>query len=78
MVSLLMRFYDPDYGCVLLDGVDIKLLNLRSLRKVMGMVMQEPTLFNYNITENILYGKLDAANSEINEAATIANALEFI
>ena len=44
----------------------------------MGLVMQEPTLFNYNITENILYGKMDATNTEIREAASIANALEFI
>ena len=44
----------------------------------MGLVMQEPTLFNYNITENILYGKLDSTNSEVKEAASIANALEFI
>ncbi len=44
----------------------------------MGLVMQEPTLFNYNITENILYGKSEALNSEVKEAASIANALEFI
>ena len=44
----------------------------------MGLVMQEPSLFNYNITENILYGDLNAKNSEIREAAHIANALEFI
>ncbi len=44
----------------------------------MGLVMQEPTLFNYSITENILYGKNDASNSNIREAAEIANALEFI
>ena len=78
LVSLLLRFYDPDYGQITLDGVDIKLLNLNSLREIMGLVMQEPTLFNYNITENILYGKMDATNTEIREAASIANALEFI
>ena len=44
----------------------------------MGLVMQEPSLFNYNITENILYGDLNTKNSEIREAAQIANALEFI
>ena len=44
----------------------------------MGMVMQEPTLFNYSITENILYGKMNASNSEIREAASVANSLDFI
>lgn len=44
----------------------------------MGMVMQEPTLFNYSVMENILYGKKDAYNSEINESAVIANVIEFI
>ena len=44
----------------------------------MGLVMQEPTLFNYNILENILYGKLNATNKEVREAAEIANAIEFI
>lgn len=44
----------------------------------MGLVMQEPTLFNYTIKENILYGKSDASDSEVMEAARIANALEFI
>ena len=78
LVSLLLRFYDPDFGQITLDGVELSKYNLQSLREVMGLVMQEPTLFNYNITENILYGKLKAHNSEIKEAATIANAIEFI
>jgi len=56
LVSLLMRFYDADLGLITIDGIDIKKYNLRSLRKMMGMVMQEPTLFNYSILENILYG----------------------
>ena len=78
LVSLLLRFYDPDFGQICLDGVELNKYNLQSLREVMGLVMQEPTLFNYNITENILYGKLKAHNSEIREAATVANAMEFI
>jgi ABC-type multidrug transport system fused ATPase/permease subunit len=45
---------------------------------MMGLVMQEPTLFNYTINENILYGKMDATNTELREAAKVANALEFI
>ena len=62
----------------MLDGVDIKEYKLVDLRKTMGLVMQEPTLFNYTIYENILYGMVDAKNSEIKQAATISNAMEFI
>jgi len=78
MVSLVLRFYEPDHGRILLDGRDIKEYNLHSLRMAMGLVMQEPTLFNYTIYENILYGYLEANNKEILEAADIANAMEFI
>jgi len=63
---------------VLIDGVNIKEYDLRELRARMGLVMQEPTLFNYTIKENILYGKSNASNSEIREAAATANATEFI
>jgi ATP-binding cassette subfamily B (MDR/TAP) protein 1 len=77
-VSLLMRYYDVDSGEILLDGVNIQVYNLHQLRNAMGMVMQEPILFNYSIYENILYGKPDAKNSEILKAAEIANAMEFI
>jgi ABC-type multidrug transport system fused ATPase/permease subunit len=77
-VSLLMRFYDVDAGEILLDGVNIQEYNLHDLRNAMGMVMQEPILFNYSIYENILYGKPEAKNSEILQAAEIANAMEFI
>lgn len=73
-----MRFYDADYGHITVDGMDIRNYDLKSLRAVMGMVMQEPTLFNYSIYENILYGKDDASNSEIRESAQVANALEFV
>jgi ABC-type multidrug transport system fused ATPase/permease subunit len=78
IVSLLFRFYDVNYGRITIDGVDIRDYNLRQLRHQMSLVMQEPTLFNYSIHENILYGDSNASNSEINEAAQIANALEFI
>lgn len=64
-VNLMMRFYDPDFGEILLDGVNIKDYNLHELRKAVSLVMQEPIIFNYSILENILYGKLDAKNSEI-------------
>jgi len=78
LVNLILRFYDPDQGEVLIDGVNIKNYDLKQLRMRMGLVMQEPTLFNYTIKENILYGNSTAKDSEIREAAKIANALEFI
>jgi ABC-type multidrug transport system fused ATPase/permease subunit len=78
IVSLLLRFYDVDRGQILIDGVDIREYKITDLRKAMGLVMQEPTLFNYTIYENILYGKSNAANSEIKDAAVVANAMEFI
>lgn len=77
-MSLILRFYDVDSGKILIDGREIKTYKLEELRSMMGLVMQEPTLFNYSITENILYGKNDASNSDVKNAAEIANALEFI
>jgi len=73
-----MRFYDPQHGQILIDGEDIKNINLHDLRNNMGLVMQEPVLFSYSLKENILYGKMKASNQEITNAATVANALEFI
>lgn len=63
LVTLLLRFYDIDHGSILIDGIDIREYNLADLRKMMGLVNQEPVLFNYTVSENILYGKLDATNS---------------
>jgi len=62
----------------LIDGVDIRNYNLADLRRMLGFVMQEPTLFNYSIYENILYGKMDASNEELRKAAEISNSIEFI
>ena len=73
-----MRFYDVDFGHVLIDGIDIKKYNIRELRQRMGLVMQEPTLFNYTIKENVLYGKQDVSNEEIINACQISNARVFI
>lgn len=73
-----MRFYDPEFGQVLIDGIDVTTLNVVQLRERLGLVMQEPLLFNYSLAENILYGKLQTTNEEIFAAAKIANALEFI
>jgi ATP-binding cassette subfamily B (MDR/TAP) protein 1 len=78
MVNLILRFYDPNSGEILIDGVNVKDYNLKDLRKRMGLVMQEPILFNYSIKENILYGNDDAKDSEIRSSAQVANALEFI
>jgi len=64
-----MRFYDVDFGEILLDDVNIKDYNLHELRKAVSLVMQEPIIFNYSILENILYGKLDASNKEVLEAS---------
>lgn len=77
-VNLLMRFYDIDSGEILLDGVNITDYNLHDLRNVISLVMQEPIIFNYSILENLLYGKVNATNSEIYNATTVANANEFI
>jgi ATP-binding cassette subfamily B (MDR/TAP) protein 1 len=77
-VNLLMRFYDPNFGEILLDGINTKDINLHDLRKALSLVMQEPSIFNYNIKDNILYGKIGATNSEIINAATISNCNEFI
>ena len=64
-----MRFYDPDFGHVYIDDVDVKEWDLHSLRCAISMVMQEPIIFHYSIKENILYGKLNAKNSEIDYVA---------
>ncbi|XP_027360046.1 ABC transporter B family member 2-like [Abrus precatorius] len=78
VISLILRFYDPTSGRVLIDGKDIIRLNLKSLRKHIGLVQQEPALFATSIYENILYGKEGASDSEVIEAAKLANAHNFI
>lgn len=77
-VALLMRFYDVDFGEILIDGVNIQDYDLHDYRFAMSMVMQEPILFNYIVLENILYGKRFALNSEVLKSAEVANAIEFI
>ncbi|KAF9614636.1 hypothetical protein IFM89_019613 [Coptis chinensis] len=78
VISLILRFYDPISGSVMIDGLDIKKLNLKSLRKFIGLVQQEPSLFATSIYENIVYGKDNASESEVIEAAKVANAHNFI
>ncbi|KAG4982143.1 hypothetical protein JHK87_026892 [Glycine soja] len=78
VVSLIERFYDPSSGQVLLDGNDVKSFKLRWLRQQIGLVSQEPALFATTIRENILLGRPDANQVEIEEAARVANAHSFI
>ncbi|XP_077246607.1 ABC transporter B family member 13-like [Tasmannia lanceolata] len=78
VIALIMRFYDPNSGAILIDGRDIRGLNLRSLRLKIGLVQQEPALFSTTIYENIQYGKEGASEIEIMKAARAANAHGFI
>lgn len=79
VISLLQRFYDPNSGKITLDGIEIQKLQLKWLRQQMGLVSQEPMLFNDTIRANIAYGKEgDATETEILAAAELANAHNFI
>ncbi|CAL5183689.1 unnamed protein product [Lathyrus oleraceus] len=78
VISLLERFYDPDAGEVLIDGVNLKNLQLKWIRGQIGLVSQEPILFTTTIRENIAYGKEGATDEEITAAITLANAKKFI
>jgi len=78
LLNLLMRFYDPSAGEVLLDGQDIREYRIADLRKQYAVVLQEPVLFASSIAENIAYGKPDASDEEITAAATAAASHDFI
>jgi len=78
IIQLIERFYDPCQGSVLIDGTDIKMLDLRSMRHTIGYVSQEPVLFNTTIKENLLFAKEDATDAEIEQALKDANAWDFI
>ncbi|XP_041708101.1 ATP-dependent translocase ABCB1-like isoform X2 [Coregonus clupeaformis] len=77
-VQLLQRFYDPQEGSVYVDGHDVRSLNVRFLREMIGVVSQEPILFATTIAENIRYGRPDITHQEIEQAAREANAYDFI
>uniref|UniRef100_A0A8C9XAL9 ATP-binding cassette, sub-family B (MDR/TAP), member 4 n=1 Tax=Sander lucioperca TaxID=283035 RepID=A0A8C9XAL9_SANLU len=77
-IQLLQRFYDPQEGSVTVDGHDIRTLNVRYLREMIGVVSQEPILFATTITENIRYGRPDVTQWDIEQAAKEANAYDFI
>ena len=78
IVKLLMRFYDVNSGSIKIDGHDIRNFNRSELREAFGMVLQDTWLFNGTIKENIRYGKLDATDEEVVEAAKSANVHHFI
>jgi ATP-binding cassette subfamily B protein len=78
MCSLIPRFYEVSDGSITLDGIDIREITLRSLRNNIGIVQQDVYLFAGTVMENIRYGKLDATEDEVMEAAKNANAHEFI
>ncbi|XP_059629378.1 ABC transporter B family member 11-like isoform X2 [Cornus florida] len=79
VISLMQRFYDPDSGHIMVDGIDIHKFQLKWLRQQMGLVSQEPVLFNDTIRANIAYGKeANATEAEILAASELANAHKFI
>ena len=78
VINLIPRFYDPSRGVVRVDGMDVKDLRVKKLRRNIGIVLQNPFLFNATIAENIAYGRPDASQEEIEAAARAAQAHEFI
>ncbi len=78
LVNLIMRFYDVRKGAIKIDGVDIRDMERSRLREIFGMVLQDTWLYNGSIRENIRYGKLDATDEEVEEAAKKARADAFI
>ena len=77
-VQLLQRFYDADEGSIFIDGHQVTAYNLKWLRNRIGVVSQEPILFQATIRENILLGRDSATDAEVHEAAKMANAHDFI
>jgi len=78
LFNLIPRFYDPNSGCVEIDGYDLRRVTVASLRSQIGLVPQETQLFSGTVRENLRYGKLDATDDELENAAQAANADEFI
>ncbi len=78
VVSLVARFYDPQAGRALIDGVDLREMKLDALRRNLSMVLQDVFLFNGTVRENIRFGRPDATDEDIIEAAKVANAHQFI
>ena len=78
IISLLSRFYDVSAGCIRIDGRDIRAVQQDSIREQLGIVLQDTFLFSGTVMENIRYGRLDAGDDEVVEAAKLANADSFI
>lgn len=78
LVKLILRLYEVQYGKITLDGIELTKLNLKDLRRAIGLVSQDVFLFHGTVAQNIAYGSFDATNSEIIDAAKIAEAHEFI
>ncbi|MGF1507602.1 MAG: ABC transporter ATP-binding protein [Anaerolineae bacterium] len=78
VINLLCRFYEPKKGRILIDGVDYTDMTLHSIHSRIGMVLQTPHLFSGTIRENIRYGRLDATDEQVEQAAAVAGATEFI
>jgi ATP-binding cassette subfamily B protein len=78
VASLIPRFYDVQHGRVLVDGHDVRTLTLRSLRSVIGVIAQDAFLFSATVRENIAFGRIDASDEEVEHAARLAQAHEFI
>lgn len=78
IINLLTRFYDVNEGEILIDGKNIKELEKHSLRDALGIVLQDTVMFSETVKENIRYGKLEATDEEVKEAAKLANAHQFI
>jgi len=78
LANLLCRFYDPDEGCITIDGYDLKKVTFRSLRRQIGLVLQEPFLFSGTVRENMLYGKEDATDQEIWNSLDIVGIGDFV
>jgi ABC-type multidrug transport system fused ATPase/permease subunit len=78
LVNLLIRFFDPWSGRVVVDGHDVRTLRMRSLRQQVAMVLQEPFIFPLSVADNIAYGRPDASRAEIEAAALAANAEGFV
>jgi ATP-binding cassette subfamily B protein len=78
IVKLLMRFYDVDEGAILVDGIDVRDLTRANLRRSFGMVLQDTWLFNGSIMENIRYGRPEASDEEVTNAAKAAHVDHFV
>jgi len=78
ITNLINRFYDIQDGSITYDGIDIKAISKKSLRKSLGVVLQDVNLFNKSVMENIRYGNLDASDAQVIEASKLANSHDFI